>query len=369
MAWLPVPERESSNGACRDQSGAVLVLVALLMTVLLGVLAIAVDVGYTYMQRSQAQTAADSGALAAAQNLPDDPAGAQATGMDYISNNLIGGTGVITPGFGGDPNKVEARAGLRIRTFFARVFGRDFVNVGARAVAEVRGGGGQLAIFNNSANISEADSLKMNGDKNTVQGGIHSNGGIYINGSNFTAASATYSGDTKPVLSGSSMNFGGGRSEPARDWNVEPWPAKFKVSDFTPTYRAAEFLFTQEGQTIPPGVYYATKRFSVNGKQQKGNITVIAPVIEINGEMQRFTPYQKGVLFFSTGTQETVLDGRGYNWQGIIFQPNGRVKINGDASSVYQGLIEAQTVLVNGQGLKIIGAAGVKSPTVISLIE
>lgn len=49
-----------------DENGQVLVLTAFCMLVLLGFLALAVDVGMLYRQKRLVQTAGDAGALAAA---------------------------------------------------------------------------------------------------------------------------------------------------------------------------------------------------------------------------------------------------------------------------------------------------------------
>ena len=59
----------------RDESGAVAVLFAIVFLVLVGISALAVDVGYWYTCKRQLQTAADAGAMAGCQQL--DPRGAQ----------------------------------------------------------------------------------------------------------------------------------------------------------------------------------------------------------------------------------------------------------------------------------------------------
>ena len=51
------------------RKGTVIVMVAILMVVLIGCAALAVDVGYLYVARTELQRAADAGALAGAQGL------------------------------------------------------------------------------------------------------------------------------------------------------------------------------------------------------------------------------------------------------------------------------------------------------------
>jgi Flp pilus assembly protein TadG len=76
----------------RDRKGATLIFVALAMIVLLGMAALAVDVGYLFVVRGELQNAADSGALAGAQALYNNNGTAINTGAnqiatDYVANN------------------------------------------------------------------------------------------------------------------------------------------------------------------------------------------------------------------------------------------------------------------------------------------
>jgi hypothetical protein len=57
-------KRKSLKIFMKNEDGAVLVLVALMMTVLMGFAALAIDVGFMYNQRRSLQNAADAGALA-----------------------------------------------------------------------------------------------------------------------------------------------------------------------------------------------------------------------------------------------------------------------------------------------------------------
>lgn len=63
MKRKPLPRRLS------NQKGATIIVVALVLVVLIGVAALAIDLGYLYIVRGELQNAADSGALAGAQVL------------------------------------------------------------------------------------------------------------------------------------------------------------------------------------------------------------------------------------------------------------------------------------------------------------
>lgn len=74
----------------RSESGQALVLGALLMVVLLGFTALAIDVGFFLRHRAVVQQAVDAAALAGAQVLPDQgSAAAEQTARDYAEKNGI----------------------------------------------------------------------------------------------------------------------------------------------------------------------------------------------------------------------------------------------------------------------------------------
>lgn len=73
--------------------GATLVLVVLLLVVILGVAAFAVDFGRMQLVRSQLQTAVDAGALAGSLQLKQDPTdidAAEAAARDFVARNRVG---------------------------------------------------------------------------------------------------------------------------------------------------------------------------------------------------------------------------------------------------------------------------------------
>jgi len=72
-----------------DERGAVMVIFALLLVVMLGMAALVVDVGYATQKKRQLQNAVDAAALAGAQDLPNLTA-AIATVKSYLSTDLPG---------------------------------------------------------------------------------------------------------------------------------------------------------------------------------------------------------------------------------------------------------------------------------------
>lgn len=127
--------------------GVVAVYIALTLLVMLGAAALAVDAGYMYARRAQAQKAADSAALAGAYKLSfvngTNAAGviaAKANAIDYAQknsyDNTVPGTTVSTI-YPADGSATLFRVSVqRVEPlFFARIMGFKSSNVGATATA------------------------------------------------------------------------------------------------------------------------------------------------------------------------------------------------------------------------------------------
>ena len=130
-----------------DERGVALPFVALMLTLLIGMTALAVDLGWLYLNGSRVQRGADAAALAGVVHLPHNNAG--------VDENVIGGAnangwnigmlnGDDSVGSGPDvarwqplsENRLEVELEARVPTFFMRVFGMDEVTITRRATAE-----------------------------------------------------------------------------------------------------------------------------------------------------------------------------------------------------------------------------------------
>jgi Flp pilus assembly protein TadG len=145
-----------------NRQGAALALVAVSLVVILGMGALAVDMGMLIKQREDAQRAADAAALAGAAaftqaKAQDAIVPAKDQAFEYLAKNYVGHTGIDTSGkvssvVGGNryittsaegtvivvPDSVKVRVIVRrpaVGTFFARVLGFFNVPVAAKAAA------------------------------------------------------------------------------------------------------------------------------------------------------------------------------------------------------------------------------------------
>ncbi len=138
----------------RSDQGSAMAMTALGMVLFLGVVALAVDLGMLLGSRTESQRAADSAALAGAASLiggPNDEVRAKAWADEFAEKHTVHGESVdLRPDQGSPPDVevflAEKKVRVRVRniaagrnnaipTVFARVLGRNEVNVSTVAAA------------------------------------------------------------------------------------------------------------------------------------------------------------------------------------------------------------------------------------------
>jgi hypothetical protein len=143
---------ERRSRAVQEESGQVLVLAALGMTMMLVMVALVVDIGKAYLVQRQLQAAADAAALAGAQHLPDPTEATQVAeeygpstgGRNEVTTGSLVSTTVTMRCVASAPgcnaaynayNAVNVRASSDVKTVFAKILGIDKLTVRASATA------------------------------------------------------------------------------------------------------------------------------------------------------------------------------------------------------------------------------------------
>jgi hypothetical protein len=130
----------------RSEKGTILVMTALVLTVMLSIGALAIDASFMYDQRNRMSGAADAASVAAAREVKRSATANLQAFANYEVvmhgfNPADGLTSVVvnhppaSGSFTGDPSYVEVILSRPVATFFARLFGRNTMTVGARATA------------------------------------------------------------------------------------------------------------------------------------------------------------------------------------------------------------------------------------------
>ena len=129
----------------RGERGAVLILVAASLTVLMGMAALAIDYGWLFYSQLNARKAAEAAALAGVVHMPLPNCGLPNTGtephstaLDVASRNGYSGSSgaAVTPAIGGTCAQLEVSIQDTIPTFFLGVFGIDSLTFTESATAE-----------------------------------------------------------------------------------------------------------------------------------------------------------------------------------------------------------------------------------------
>lgn len=123
-----------------DERGQSIVTIGLMSIFILGILGVVADTGFTWLQRRNLQNSADAAALAAAQKLPQDQAGANTLATDYVTKNG-GGTTTVEFGdtiAGGLPTSVKVTVHKDSTSLFGVSLGFGNLDVNAKAKAKIR---------------------------------------------------------------------------------------------------------------------------------------------------------------------------------------------------------------------------------------
>lgn len=119
----------------RDDRGAAAIITALMMVVLIGCAALALDIGRQTILGWQLQKTADAAALAGAVYLPTDSVGAAARARATVTQNYSGAT-TTTRVVPGHPTQLEVTVTAPMTFIFAQIFGFSDTTVTRTGVGE-----------------------------------------------------------------------------------------------------------------------------------------------------------------------------------------------------------------------------------------
>ena len=333
----------------RDESGAMLIIIALMMTLLMSLLGVGVEVGSWYMTRRTLQTAADAAAIAGALEEARGTAArvTSAATQEATRNGAVAAKDVIlinTPptsgAFMGDAQAVEAIITRPEGRLFSAVLSSDTVAISARAVARVRtvgqacvlaldpsasgaitGQGSSTLTMQGctlAANSTDAAAIKVSGSSSITAQGLWTAGGTSLGGSsnlNFTASPVTYAWPLPDPYAGLTINLpsgcGGGNN-----------------------------VTVNHSQTLSPGVYCGNLKF---GSQAVATLNPGTYYID-GGDLDIGAGAQVRCNCASAGDGVTfVLTSRGNANQIGSVSVNGNATVNlrapSGASDPYRGIL------------------------------
>ena len=379
------------RAALSSSRGQALPLVAMMMVLITGTAALAVDAGFWRYQERLQQSAADSAAVAGAGELPYGAAGnyATAAATDATLNGYThDGTNVKvivnnppqSGAYNGNANAVEVIVEKKQPAFFARALGINSQWVRTRSVA-VLSSDGRDCIYG----------LSTTGTAVTINGatvfapacGIISDSNMTVNGATVTARFIGYAGTG--IDNGSSYPSGGAHPKHALAAS-DPCPtiagcAYLKANPphtgtcMTPTtYNGLSTATLFPGRycvqviingctdvVFQPGLYEFDAGITMNGVTHVSGSGVTmyngSGQVIINGSTVNLTApatgNTAGVLLYQNPADSMpfVANGSGGGYAGAVYFPSSQVTINGNFSNWL--LVVGSTVTINGSGTNV----------------
>jgi hypothetical protein len=397
---MNLPRTATAEPGRTRSSGQTLALFAVLAPGLLALMGLGLDGARIFLERREAQGAADLAALAGVRSLPDDAttavADARVIGVahGYTQDQVV----PMTP-YGGDQSKIEVTIDSSVNPLFLPVLGifglGDFstVDVSARAVAQAEwttATSDGYAIFALEGCPSLEKSVDISGSSSFLVGRVHSNSDVYISGSttSFSGAVTSVCGSGYPAF----HDGGGGNTyDPAPTTGEhEPDPIGYAITDFSCDFYAPSTGTwdlasngvwwvggSKDSKTLRPGTYCARGSSGTIKLGDSdiaiddvvvdevyygpGGVTFVAPYqVEISGSNFELMPHEKDVLFASYGNTDVAVKvaGSGGTWAGLIYAPNGTAEVSGSSNFNFTGGIIGERVKLNGSDATINGDAG-----------
>lgn len=304
----------------RSESGSTAIITAIALTLVVGIGALATEVGLWYAERRALQTAADAAALGAAYQIYRDgtdsdnivPEGEKSAARNGFTNGQGGITLTVSnPPTTGDNSSNEYAAEAIIEqaqpTMLASFFLNGDVNIKARAVAVVKVGGPFCIL---ALDPSASASLKFGGttDLNLENCGmiVNSSSGSAMSLIGASVVGATYAdiygGYTKSTNSTLDLEEG------TPNTGIDPLPDPFKDLDIPPTggctytnFQTSNTNTAWGGQPQPltPGHYCGGLRVRNKAHMAAGNYIIDGGTFKVvSGAVLTSDP---GVTIFLTG--------------------------------------------------------------------
>ncbi len=333
----------------RERRGAMLVFIAVAGIVLMGFLAMTLDVGAGSRQRRIAQTAADAGAIGGGQEIMrqrPDLVVASAT-AEAVRNGFAGGEIAVNyppsvaagAPYDGNAQYVEVIISKSIPTIFGSIFSISTLGIQARGVAGV-GSYSLNCVFSLDPTASGALYIDNGADLNT-------NCGVAINSNSSSALDLNRSGDLNssgslnaspsPITIRGDYAAGGGASATPEPQTGAAGVLNPLAGLAMPTVGACDYngLFVVTGtMTLNPGVYCGG--ISITNASNTANLNPGTYIIAGGG----LTVTNSGVIN-GTGVTFVITTGA-YAFKGLDFGNGCKAKLSAPTSGDFKGILVFQ---------------------------
>ena len=346
-----------------ERKGAMLVFIAVAGIVLMGFLAMTLDIGAGSRERRIAQTAADAAAIGGGQEIMRNrPLLVNGSALSEAAANgfVTGGGTTVTVNNGpssgpysGNLNYVEVIIAKPIATIFGSIFGVNSLGIQARAVAGVSSYG-LNCVFSLDPTASGGIEIENGANLNT-------NCGVVINSDNNSALDLNSSGDLNaspsPVTIRGGYSAGGGASVTPTPQTGGAGVLNPLASVTMPTVGACDYtgLFVVTGtMTLNPGVYCGG--INVSNGSATANLNPGTYIMAGGG----LTVETSGVI---NGTGVTLINTTGsYAFKPFYFGLGCKAKLSAPTSGNFKGILMFQDPSAPSTPNNIFACAATSNP-------
>lgn len=333
-----------------DERGMVAVIAALVVPIMIGGAALAIDSVKANATIEQLRSAAEAAATAAVHDLPDETT-ARATAISYANKNKPAGTtgevmsdaevvfgnwdddtGTFDPA-GSPVNAVRATASLSStkgnapKTFFGSTFGLSSLNLAQTAIATASGGVGVPCLLSLHPTAAKALNMSSNARIDLEHCGVHVTS-TAVNAIDMSSNARIDADET--CVAGGAKTSSNAKIVPAAITNCDPMDDPFATLAAPPYSANCTFTNTKvsanQSVTFPPGVYCGGLEVSSNSTVtfQPGIVVIKNGPLKISSNA---TIKGNGVGVFLTGS--TAI---------LNFSSNASVQITAPSSGPMAGM-------------------------------
>jgi len=326
----------------KNRKGSTIILFSMILTALMGFGAIAVDVGRVVIEKSLLQNAIDATVLSAAQDLPDT-AKVTATANQYIQSNGFSPSDIAIT-FSDSDTTVNITASKNIDYTLARVLGFTSATVHPEASAVMQTGidsdAFDYAVFAGGGPVS------FNGSKHVFDGSIYGRDGVSLgNNAKVLHGSAVSSNGT---CGPSDTTFGDGRIIVNHPVITMPDFSQLIKEQGIVCANQADFTSRFSGKSID-GPVYVNGDLTINGRIKGKGIVYASGTITISPSQTS----SDSIFFYAGGAGGITVNGGTGSVYGIIYAPNGTIRVNGGSNGVVYGRMVARNIDVNGSKFSV----------------
>jgi Flp pilus assembly protein TadG len=363
-----------------DESGQTLIFTALCITVLIGFVGLATDVGLLFRAKTNLQKVADDAAVAGAEEIKSGNWSAAAL-VSAAQNGVTSGV-TVTLGAPHHPGAVYVAITQSQQTYLASVFGVSNVTVGATAAAGLVTSGNACIYALNTA-AKNNNGLVINGSGNGTgitmpTCGAYVNSGLVLNGTN-ASVTAKYIGAVSVSGNGSTTPAPITPIVPVSDPLASFWPQPSCSSSLgNQTFSSGLVtpgcygnLTVSGSASFSPGLYVVQGKLNVNVttastgvtffvdsanggtlncSQCAFNGTLTAPPLGSGTTGTCSSSGCDGLLLWDTETAASTQPVTFGNTTltGILYLPNAALKFNGNGTTTLNAAIVAASYELDG---------------------